>query len=121
MKVQYGEEVANHSGPESCGMDREVHVEALTGETDRPAIEPRNSSSGMPTLLSEAEGNMAHDDNRKSCADPARSETLSMSGSLSYGSSEISSVSGWIASTTMTACATTMMSGALTHQNCNFR
>jgi len=85
--------VANHSGPESCGMDREVHVEALTGETDRPAIEPRNSSSGMPTLLSEAEGNMAHDDNRKSCADPARSETLSMSGSLSYGSSEISSVS----------------------------
>src|SRR5260370_2477932 len=77
-------------------MDREVHVEALTGETDRPAIEPRNSSSGMPTLLSEAEGNMAHDDNRKSCADPARSETLSMSGSLSYGSSEISSVSGAI-------------------------
>jgi RNA-directed DNA polymerase len=94
MKVQYGEEVANHSGPESCGMHREVHVEALTGETDRPAIEPRNISSGMPTLLSEAEGNTEHDDNRKSCADPARSETLSMSGSLSYGSSEISSVSG---------------------------
>ncbi|MDB5832254.1 MAG: group intron reverse transcriptase/maturase, partial [Caballeronia sp.] len=75
-------------------MHREVHVEALTGETDRPAIEPRNISSGMPTLLSEAEGNTEHDDNRKSCADPARSETLSMSGSLSYGSSEISSVSG---------------------------
>jgi hypothetical protein len=27
----------------------------------------------------------------------------------------------WIASTTMAARATTMMSGALTHQNCNFR
>ncbi|WP_317920032.1 hypothetical protein [Cupriavidus sp. TA19] len=74
-------------------MHREVQVEALTGETDRPAIEPRNKYSGMPTLLSEAEGNMVHGDNRKLCADPARSETLRMSGSLSYGSSEISSVS----------------------------
>jgi hypothetical protein len=94
MKVQYGEEMANHSGPESCGMHREVHVEALTGETDRPAIEPRNQNSGMPTLLSEAEGNMVHDDNRKSCTDPTRSETLCMSGSFSHGSSEISSVPG---------------------------
>lgn len=86
--------MANHSGPESCGMHREVHVEALTGETDRPAIEPRNQNSGMPTLLSEAEGNMVHDDNRKSCTDPTRSETLCMSGSFSHGSSEISSVPG---------------------------
>lgn len=86
--------MANHSGPESCGRYREVHVEALTGETDRPAIEPRNQDSGMPTLLSEAEGNMMHDDNRKSCIDPTRSETLCMPGSLSHGSSEISSVSG---------------------------
>jgi len=86
--------VASHSGPESCGMHREVQVEALAGETGRPAIEPRNNYSGMPTLLSEAEGDTVHGDNRKSCADPARSETLCMSGSLSYGSSEISSVSG---------------------------
>ena len=86
--------MANHSAPESCDMHREVYVEALTGETDRPAIEPRNQDSGMLTLLSEAEGNMVHDDNRKSCIDPTRSETLCMSGSLSHGSSEISSVSG---------------------------
>lgn len=85
--------MANHSGPESCGEHREVRVEALTGETGRPAIEPRNIQSGMPTLLSEAEGNTVHGVNRKSCPDPARSETLSMLGSLSYGSSEISSVS----------------------------
>lgn len=88
--------MANHSGPESCGVHREVYSEALTGETDRPAIEPRNQESGMPTLLSEAEGNMVHDNNRKSCTDPTRSETLCMSGSLSHGSSEISSVSGAI-------------------------
>jgi len=93
MKVQYGEEVANHSDPESCGAHREVCVEALTGETGRPAIEPRNIHFGMPTLLSEAEGNTVHGVNRKPCPDPARSETLCMSGSLSYGSSEISSVS----------------------------
>jgi Retron-type reverse transcriptase len=97
MKVRYGEEMANHSDPESCDIHREVYVEALTGETDRPAIEPRNQESGMPTLLSEAEGNMMHDDNRKSCVDPTRSETLCMSGSYLHGSSEISSVSdaGW--------------------------
>jgi RNA-directed DNA polymerase len=85
--------VANHSDPESCGAHREVCVEALTGETGRPAIEPRNDSFGMPTLLSEAEGNTVHGVNRKPCPDPARSETLCMPGSLSYGSSEISSVS----------------------------
>lgn len=93
MQVQYGEEMANHSDPESCGMRREVQVEALTGETDRPAIEPRNQKFGMPTLLSEAEGNMVHGDNRKSYTDPTRSETLRMLGSLLHGSSEISSVS----------------------------
>lgn len=85
--------MANHSGPESCGMHREVHAEALTGETVRPAIEPRNQESGMPTLLSEAEGNMVYGGNRKSYTDPTRSENLCMSGSLSHGSSEISLVS----------------------------
>jgi len=74
-------------------MHREVHVEALTGETDRPAIEPRNHNSGMPTLLSEAEGNMVRDVNRKLRTDPTRSETLCMSGSHLHGSSEISPVS----------------------------
>ncbi|SRR5712692_4101666 len=54
MKVRYGKEVANHSGPESCGDFREGVAEALTGETDRSAIEPRNQESGMPTLLFEA-------------------------------------------------------------------
>ena len=82
--------MANHSDPESCGMNREVHAEALTGETGRPAIEPRNQESGMLTLLSEAEGNMLSGDNRKSDGDPARSETLCMPGSLLHGSSEIS-------------------------------
>lgn len=92
MKVRYGEDVANHSGPESCGRHREVPVEALTGETGRPAIEPRNQESGTPTLLSEAEGNTEHGVNRKPGSGPARSKTLSMPGSLLHRSWEVSSV-----------------------------
>ncbi len=84
--------MANHSSPESCGAHREVCFEALTGDTDRPAIEPRNQSFGMPTVSFEPEGNTAHGDNRKSCADPARSKTLCMSGSNLHGSWEISAV-----------------------------
>ncbi len=91
MKVRYGEEVANHSGPKSCGGAREGAAEALAGETDRPGIEPRNPESGMPTLLSEAEGNTEQGVNRKPCDDPARSKTLGTSGSFLHRSWEISS------------------------------
>ena len=71
---------------------REGVAEALTGETDRPGIEPRNQESGMPTPLCETEGNTEQGANRKSCNGPARSETLSMSGSLLPRSWEVSSV-----------------------------
>ena len=63
-----------------------------TGETGGPAIEPRNQETGMPMLLSEAEGNTGHDVNRKSCSDPTRSKTLSMRRSSLYRNWEISSV-----------------------------
>jgi RNA-directed DNA polymerase len=91
MKVRYGKEVANHSGPESCSDAREGVAEALTGETGRPGIELRNPNSGMPTLLSEAEGNTVQGVNRQPCTDPTRSETLRMSGSLLHRSWEVSS------------------------------
>ena len=94
MKVRYGKEVANHSGPESCSDVREDAAEALTGETGRrPGIEPRNPNFGMPTLLSEAEGNTVQGVNRQSCSDPARSETLSIPGSFLHRSWEVSSAS----------------------------
>ena len=32
MRVPYGEGVASHTGPESCGGDSNVMAEALTGE-----------------------------------------------------------------------------------------
>lgn len=75
-------------------LHREVQGEALTGETDGPAIEPRNHKSGMPMLLSEAEGNTEHGVLRQSCSDPARSETLCTSGSPLHRNWEISAVPG---------------------------
>lgn len=66
--------MANQPDPESGMLHREVQGEALTGETDGPAIEPRNQEFGMPMLLSEAEGNTEHGVTRQSCSDPARSE-----------------------------------------------
>jgi RNA-directed DNA polymerase len=92
MKVQHGKEVANHSGPESCGGTREGATEALTGETGGSAIEPRNQKSGRPTQLSNAEGNMDQGDTRESWNGPARSETLHTPGSLLHRSWEISVV-----------------------------
>jgi len=94
MKVQYREEIANHSGPESCAAHREVCSEALTGETNRPAIEPRNQEIRMQTELTITECNMVHGANREPCTDPARSKTLCMLGSVLHGSWEISSVPG---------------------------
>ena len=86
--------MANHSDPESCVAHREVWSEALTGETSRPAIEPRNKRFGMPTELSISEGYMGRGINRKSRSDPARSETLRMLGSDLHGSWEVSTVPG---------------------------
>lgn len=75
-------------------LHREVQGEALTGETDGPAIEPRNQELGMPMLLSEAEGNTEHGAIRQSCSDPARSETLCTSGSPLHRNWEISAPGG---------------------------
>ena len=38
MRVRYGEEVANHSDPESCGGAREGAAEALTGKLTGQAL-----------------------------------------------------------------------------------
>ena len=95
MKVQHGKDFASHSGPESCGGSREGVAEALTGETGGSAIEPRNPKSGMPTPLSDAEGNMVQGDRCESWGSPARSETLHTPGSFLHRSWEISAVPGF--------------------------
>lgn len=52
----------------------------------------------MPTEFHFSEGNTAHGARCESCDDPARSETLSMSGSFLHRNWEISSVSGALCS-----------------------
>lgn len=89
MKVQYGKDPANHSGPESCGGAREGAAEALTGETGGSAIEPRNPYYGTPTPLSRAEGNMQQGVICEPCGSPARSKTLHTPGSFLHRSWEI--------------------------------
>jgi RNA-directed DNA polymerase len=89
MKVPYREDVANHSGPESCAGYREVQGEALTGENAGQVLSCEILSSGAPTLLSEAEGHIGEGASRESSASPTQSETLSMRGSFLNGTWEI--------------------------------
>lgn len=42
MKESHSEELANHTGSESCECVREDALEALTGESTGQVIEPRN-------------------------------------------------------------------------------
>src|ERR1041385_2029071 len=94
MKVQHGKDLANHSGPESCGDAREGVAEALIGETGGSAIEPRNQNSGTPTQLSDAEGKTDQGDTCESWAGPARSKSLRTPQSFLHRSWEISAVPG---------------------------
>ena len=49
MKVSYSEGLANHTGPESCGVAREGGCEALTGEGAGRVFSREKHSSGTPT------------------------------------------------------------------------
>jgi RNA-directed DNA polymerase len=73
-------------------VHREVYGEALTGETDRPAIEPRNENIQGADVVRVCGKQHIPGRYRKSWDDPARSETLSMPGSHLSRSWDISSV-----------------------------
>ena len=57
MQVPYGEGVANHTGPELCGVSREAGHEALVGVRAGRAYSPEITQTGVPTLSGYAEGN----------------------------------------------------------------
>ena len=96
MRQSYGEGVANHTGPESCGVIREGDGEALTGgragrvlsrEIHAPLREQRVlrgadavEESGRQDLPGRY---------REARRDPARSETPSTHGNISHGNREI--------------------------------
>lgn len=91
MKESYSEGVANHAGPESCGVHREVRTEALTGESAGWVLsrEIHVSVQGADPVES---GGRPHRTgrNREAWTDPARSETPCTRGRFLRGNREIS-------------------------------
>lgn len=57
MQESYIEGVANHDDPESCVGSREAADEALTGARTGRLLSREIKDFGMPTPLTEAEGN----------------------------------------------------------------
>src|SRR6266566_2277567 len=57
MQESYGEGLANHTGPELCGVSREAGHEALVGVRAGRVFSTEISQSGVPTLSPYAEGN----------------------------------------------------------------
>jgi hypothetical protein len=96
MKVSYVEGIANHNGPESCGVVRKGGVEALAGErTGRLLSHEIHSLLRKRQVLRDADAvgkggrqHWAHR-SRKVRTGPAWSETPSMCGNTLCGNREI--------------------------------
>jgi hypothetical protein len=95
VKEPYGEGVASHTGPESCGGVRKGVGEALTGEQAGRVFsrEIHDSLRGADALEISGRPHRARRQ-RKARPDPARSETPSMPGHTSHGNREIPRSSG---------------------------
>jgi len=88
MKVSYGEGVATHTGPESCGAARKGGVEALAGErAGRVLSRERNFLRGADAVGDSGRPHPVHR-YREMRRDPARSQTPCTYGSTSRGSRE---------------------------------
>jgi len=89
MKELYGERLATHTGPESCGGAREGVAEALTGvRAGRVLSRERTSLRGADAVR--RSGRLHRLSRyRKRQPDPARSETPSTYGNTLRGSREI--------------------------------
>lgn len=73
MKEPYGEGVASHPGPESCGVAREGGAEALTGGSAGEPLSREIPTATVPTPVGEAEGKYLGARERKCPRDRARS------------------------------------------------
>ncbi len=91
MQESYRKGLASHPGPESCAGGRKATGEALTGAHPGQPSSCEINSVGVPTPLSDAEGNTVRDVMGESWADPAQSKTLSMGGNSLHGNREIPS------------------------------
>ena len=89
MKESYGEGLATHTGPESCGVARKGGVEALTGvRAGRVLSRVSNSLRDADAVGGSGRHHLAH----RYCEGhrgPARSETPRTYRSTSHGNREI--------------------------------
>ena len=89
MKKSYGEGVASHTGPESCGAAREGGVEALTGvRAGRVFSRVRYSLRGADAVRRSGRPRPVHR-YREMQRDPARSETPCTYGNTSHENREV--------------------------------
>ena len=89
MKESYGEGVATHTDPESCGAVREDGVEALTGaRAGRVCSRERTCLRGADAVRRSGRPHPAHR-YREMRRDPARSETPCTYGNTSHENREI--------------------------------
>ena len=89
MKESHGKDSASHPDPESCVGDRKVAGEALTGAHVGQPWSCEIRSSGVPTRLSDTEGNTEGGVSGEPSSDPAQSETLCTRGNSPHGKREI--------------------------------
>ena len=89
MKESYGEGLATHTGPESCGAACEGGVEALTGvRAGRVFSRERNSLRGADAVRRSGRPHPVHR-YREMRRDPARSETPCTYGNTSHENREV--------------------------------
>ena len=113
MQESHREGPASHPDPESCVDGRKAGGEALTGAHAGQPLSCEIRSSGVPTLLSEAEGHTEVGVRGKPVADPAQSETLCMRGNFSHGDWELPASSIlWVDRLEKAASRTTRTYGA---------
>lgn len=93
MKESREEDLASHLDPESYAASREAVGEALTGAHTGQVSSCEITSSGVPTLLTEAEGHIEEGIIGESSWNSTQSEALSMWENSLRGNREISSSS----------------------------
>jgi RNA-directed DNA polymerase len=89
MKESHREGPASHPDPESCVDGRKAGGEALTGAHAGQPLSCEIRPTGVPTLLSEAEGHTGDSVIGQLSPDPAQSKTLGMRGNSLHGNREV--------------------------------
>jgi RNA-directed DNA polymerase len=89
MKVSYGEGIATHTGPESCGAVRKDSVEALTGERTGRAFSRESTFLRSADAVGVVGRQHRQRRYRETLAGSARSETPCTYGNISRGSREV--------------------------------